>query len=180
MEKGVIFIAGTYGVGKSTLCDKLSEILNIPSFSSGDLISEINGETYGKNKVVEDKTANQNILISAVEKKLSLYSAFLLAGHFCIFNKDFGVEILPEFVYKEIPISKIILLEADVERIIKNIRFRDNKSYGLDDIKGLILTERKQAESISEQLNIPLYIHKMNFVQSDIDKISSIIQGSVT
>lgn len=52
MEKGVIFIAGTYGVGKSTLCDKLCRKLNIPAFSEGDLISEINGETYGKNKVV--------------------------------------------------------------------------------------------------------------------------------
>mgnify|MGYP003308010611 CR=1 FL=1 len=51
MERGIIFVAGTYGVGKSTLCDKLSERLNIPSYSSGDLISEINGETYGANKL---------------------------------------------------------------------------------------------------------------------------------
>lgn len=180
MEKGVIFIAGTYGVGKSTLCDKLSEKLNIASFSSGDLISEINGEIYGKNKVVKDKTANQNILISSVKKKLSLYPFFLLAGHFCIFNKNCEVEILPEFVYKEMPILKLILLEANVERIINNIRFRDNKAYSLDAIKNLILTERKQAENISAQLNIPLYIHKMNFDQSDIDKISAIVQGSVT
>ena len=69
MKKGIIFVAGTYGVGKSTLCDKLSKKLNIPSYSSGDLISEINGEIYGANKVVKDKTANQNILISAVKRK---------------------------------------------------------------------------------------------------------------
>lgn len=99
MEKGVIFIAGTYGVGKSTLCDKLCRKLNIPAFSAGDLISEINGETYGKNKVVKNKIANQNILISAVEKKLSLYPTFLLAGHFCIFDKSDEVEILPWNLY---------------------------------------------------------------------------------
>ena len=37
----VIFIAGTYGVGKSTLCSSLSKELNIPSFSAGDLISRV-------------------------------------------------------------------------------------------------------------------------------------------
>ena len=55
MEKGVVFIAGTYGVGKSTLCDKLCRKLNIPAFSAGDLISEINGETYGKIKLLRIK-----------------------------------------------------------------------------------------------------------------------------
>lgn len=180
MKKGIIFVAGTYGVGKSTLCDKLSKKLNIPSYSSGDLISEINGEIYGANKVVKDKTANQNILISAVKRKLSLNPVFMLAGHFCIFNKSGEVELLPEFVYKEMPISKLILLETEIDTIINNIRSRDNKLYSLDAIKSLILTERKQAEIISEQLNLPLHVHKMNFDQTDVEKISDIIQGSVS
>lgn len=180
MKKGIIFVAGTYGVGKSTLCDKLSKKLNIPSYSSGDLISEINGEIYGANKVVKDKTANQNILISAVKRKLSLNPVFMLAGHFCIFNKSGEVELLPEFVYKEMPISKLILLETEIDTIINNIRSRDNKLYSLDAIKSLILTERKQAEIISEQLNLPLHVHKMNFDHTDVEKISDIIQGSVS
>ncbi len=58
---GTIFVAGTYGVGKSTLCSKLSTALKIPDFSAGDLISAVNGETYGANKAVRDKDANQNI-----------------------------------------------------------------------------------------------------------------------
>ena len=33
---GTIFVAGTYGVGKSTLCNKLSTALKIPDFSAGD------------------------------------------------------------------------------------------------------------------------------------------------
>ena len=175
MDKGVIFVAGTYGVGKSTLCDKISEKLNIPSFSAGDLISEINGETYGKNKVVKDKNENQTILISAVKKKLLLHSSFILAGHFSIFNKKHEVETLPEFVYKEISISKIILLEADVKRVRDNIRDRDKKSYSLDSLQALALSERKQAENISAQLDIPLYTLKMEFSQCDVDRISAII-----
>lgn len=179
MNKGVIFVAGTYGVGKSTLCDKLCSKLGISAFSAGDLISEVNGEMYGKNKVVKDKTTNQNILITAVKKKLSSQSAFLLAGHFCIFNQNNEVEILPEFVYKELSISQILLLETDGETILRNIKARDDKTYSLSAIKNLIVAERNQAEKISRQYEIPLYIHKMRFDRTDIDKISAIIQGSV-
>ena len=41
---GTIFIAGSYGVGKSTLCDNLSRVSGVPAYSAGDLISCINGE----------------------------------------------------------------------------------------------------------------------------------------
>lgn len=54
---GTIFIAGSYGVGKSTLCDNLSRVSGVPAYSAGDLISCINGEQYGANKVVQDKEA---------------------------------------------------------------------------------------------------------------------------
>lgn len=83
---GTIFIAGSYGVGKSTLCDNLSRVSGVPAYSAGDLISCINGEQYGANKVVQDKEANQDILVIEVGKKLDHYPTILLAGHFCIFD----------------------------------------------------------------------------------------------
>ena len=57
--EGVIFVAGVYGVGKSTMCSSLSERLNIDFCSAGDLISECNKETYGSNKKVKDKDNNK-------------------------------------------------------------------------------------------------------------------------
>lgn len=47
LKGSTIFIAGVYGTGKSTMCSVLSEMLHIPAFSAGDLISAINGEQYG-------------------------------------------------------------------------------------------------------------------------------------
>ena len=84
---GTIFVAGTYGVGKSTLCNKLSTALKIPDFSAGDLISAVNGETYGANKVVRDKDANQNILASQVKQLLKSTPSIILAGNFCMRDK---------------------------------------------------------------------------------------------
>lgn len=53
MKDGIIFVAGIYGVGKSTLCERLSISIGIPCYSAGDLISAINGEIYGRNKHFE-------------------------------------------------------------------------------------------------------------------------------
>ena len=84
---GTIFVAGAYGVGKSTLCEALSLALNVPAYSAGDLISQVNGEVYGVNKAVKDKINNQEILVNEVDRKLKKYPTILLAGHFCIFDK---------------------------------------------------------------------------------------------
>lgn len=57
-----IFLAGIYGVGKSTLAERISATTGLPCFSAGDLISRVNGEKYGANKFVTDKEKNQDIL----------------------------------------------------------------------------------------------------------------------
>lgn len=67
---GTIFIAGSYEVGKSTLCDSLSKVSGVSAYSVGDLISYINSEQYGANKVVQDKEANRDIFAIEVRKKV--------------------------------------------------------------------------------------------------------------
>lgn len=176
----VIFVAGAYGVGKSTFCNKVSESLNIPSFSSGDLISEKNGEKYGANKTVKNKENNQKVLINAVKEKIAKSPKILLAGHFCIFDAHNKVEFLPEFVYKELDLSKIILLEADANTIIGNLQKRDNKKYTVENINELLAAESLQAHKIAIELNIPIVTHRMNFNQSDFEILKSIIEGSET
>lgn len=168
---GVYFIAGVYGVGKSTLCKKISTHLGIPFYSSGDLISNVNGELYGANKVVKDKAQNQNILVSAVNQLYLRYPTILLAGHFCIFDKNTKVDILPKDVFAQLKILKIILLEADEEIIIDHLSKRDNKFYSKEQIIKLQSTERSQALKIASELEIPIVIHQMKFDDCDIDEI---------
>ena len=168
---GLIFIAGSYGVGKSTLGDELCALTQIPFYSAGDLISEYNGEFYKINKYVKDKDTNQNILIDAVEKKLITSNKIILAGHFCIFDKSNRVETLPLFVFKKLHIDTIIVLETTVDRIISNISRRDSKKYSAESIGNLIEQENIQANLVSNELNIPLYKHIMKFDGSDVDDV---------
>lgn len=169
--EGVIFVAGIYGVGKSTLCDNLSKELRIPFYSSGDLISKVNGELYGANKVVKDKNKNQNILAEAVSQISMVYPSILLAGHFCIFNKNTEVDILPEKVFSQLNIQKIILLEASEEVIINHLSKRDDKTYSVNQIAAIKDAEHTQAVKIASRLKKPLIIQQMKFCDSDVDEM---------
>ena len=176
MNSGVIFVAGCYGVGKSTLCDKLSQRLSIPFYSAGDLISEINGESYGANKAVKDKDQNQQYLIDSVEYKMQVVPVLLLAGHFCIFNKLDQVERLPENVFNSLKIKHILLLEADTNQIIKNLYKRDSKCYSSENITLLQAAEQHQALKIAASLSVPITIHQMKFNDSDVDELLMVLR----
>lgn len=117
LNRTTIFIAGVYGTGKSTMCSALSKELHIPAFSASDLISSFNGEQYGANKTVSDKNNNQVLLSERVHQLSKEYGNIILAGHFCIFNTNNEVDILPESVYPTLNISQIILLEAMFKKL---------------------------------------------------------------
>lgn len=179
MKKGVIFIAGVYGVGKSTLCHKLSEVLLLPEYSASDLIASGVGESYGSNKFVKDKNLNQRVLISEVSALLQVQSTLLLAGHFCILNREHKTEPLPDFIFKSLHIICIILLEADYKIIMENLNDRDGKIYYESEIIDLLNTERQMAINIATNLDIPLFSHTMSFDDSDIDNISDFLKRKV-
>lgn len=175
MNDSTIFIAGVYGTGKSTLCAALSERLHIPAFSAGDLISAVNGEQYGANKAVADKDSNQILLAERVRELNRENGRIILAGHFCIFNADNGVEVLPESVYFALSVARIVLLEADVQTIIAHLRRRDGKDYSTESVSVLIEKERQQGERISRQLKCPLDIYRMTFTDNDSDYVASLL-----
>ena len=170
-----IFIAGVYGTGKSTMCSALAKMLHVPAFSAGDLISSINGERYGANKIVSDKYANQLLLIERVHQLIQKNERIILAGHFCIFNSYNEVDILPEFVYSQLSISRIILLEANIQTVISNLISRDGKNYTLESISKLIKKEREQCKRIAEQLSCPFNIYQMTFTEQDTQYVASLI-----
>lgn len=175
MKGSTIFIAGVYGTGKSTLCLALSERLRIPAFSAGDLISAINGEQYGANKAVADKNNNQVLLAERVRELNYENGQIILAGHFCIFNADNGVELLPESVYSALNITRIVLLESDIQTVIANLHRRDGTDYLEESVSMLIERERQQSVRISKQLKCPLNIYKMTFTNRDLDYVASLL-----
>lgn len=176
MNMGIIFVAGMYGVGKSTLCGKLSLHMNIPFYSAGDLISRINGEQYGANKVVADKNKNQHILVDEVDALLIHQPQIILAGHFCIFSAENRIERLPEDVFHNLHIEKILLLQADVMTVQANLQKRDNKGYTVHDLAALQEAEHEIAHSIAAQIPCKLAVHTMEFCNTDVEACLSLLK----
>ena len=173
---GTYFLAGIYGVGKSTLGVALSQQLDIPFYSAGDLISQVNGEIYGANKAVANKENNQGILAMQVRSLLEDYEKILLAGHFCIINKCGEVDCLPRDVFEKLQIEKIILLEAEQGRILEHLHNRDAKVYSPAIIEALMLTERKMAHAVADRLGCPMVTHRMTYTSTDISTIEQVLR----
>lgn len=176
MLKGTFFLAGAYGVGKSTIGMKLSAKTSIPFFSAGNLISEINGEEYGANKVVKNKDLNQSILIERVCELHRKHHKIILAGHFCIFGKENAIETLPDFVFDRLSLVKIILLEANPCVISEFLQQRDNKVYSADILKDLAKREKKQALKIAQRLNCPFSEYQMSFTDTDLTALLKLME----
>lgn len=174
---GTVFVAGIYGVGKSTLCNNLSNELCIPYFSAGDLISSVNGDKYGANKKVTNKYNNQDILYYEVRKQLQISSRIILAGHFCIFNKENRVDRLPDSIYGKLNIESILLLEADINVVMGNLNKRDKINYDYKQLALLAQEERNSAQRIAEIIECNLFIHRMNFNNKDIEACIPYIEG---
>ena len=172
---GTLFFGGIYGVGKSTLCEALSHRQGIPFFSAGDLISQVNGEVYGANKVVADKARNQDILTVQIDRLLEQHNRILLAGHFCIVSKKGEVDCLPRDTFNNLHIDKIILLEAEERKIMDHLQTRDSKRYSPELVSALMKTEREMAYAVSAELNCPIVTHCMTYTPADISTIEQVL-----
>jgi len=176
MEKGVVFVAGVYGVGKSHLCRLVSNEMGIPFYSAGDLISEQNGETYGRNKAVVNAEKNQDILISSVESKVK-HCDIILAGHMCVFDKNGCILRIDLNQLKRMHIVKMVLLTADISRVYNNLSCRDNVCYSLDTLGELMQIESEQFFTLAELKNLPANIIEMSYSENDVVEMKKILRS---
>ena len=178
-RRGVIFIAGAYGTGKTTIAEQLSKDFGLPCFQASELITAVNKEAYGKKKDVSDVGDNQKILADSVNALLDKYDIILLTGHFAIFDKNRQVVRIPTDVFSKINLSAIILLEAPQEKIMMHLGKRDAVEYSTAEISELVTAERELATGVATQIKVPLYIHQMNYDNGDSDKIAKYIKTEV-
>lgn len=174
---GTIFVAGIHGVGKSTLCEKLSSDLCIDVYSAGDLISQINTEVYGSNKTVINPNRNQDILIEQVKQILNIKKKILLAGHFCVLDTEMQINRIGTKVFEGLKIERIILLEAPAKKVLSNLYFRDGRQYEEKLIEEMLSAEREHAVKVSKKIGVSLAIHNMNFDDSDVKECINYING---
>jgi len=88
MTRKIIFIGGIHGVGKSTLRKKITNVMDIQSYSASSLIKSVSDLNFPSDKKIKGINKNQDLLIDAVDKYIDPNRYCLLDGHFCLLNQN--------------------------------------------------------------------------------------------
>lgn len=169
----VIFLAGVHGVGKTFLGKPASSVLGLQYATASSLIKAgLNDEeNWLEDKRTSDIDKNQEILISSVSKLSDSNNPLILDGHFVLKNEQGNLVALPSSVFQRLGVSSVILMEAPASVIAERLTAR-KAPQSLDDIEELASAERKNAESMCRELNIPLF----NLLSPNQEQLLSTIQ----
>lgn len=155
MSFNVIFVSGVHGVGKSTVCERMSQQFILPHYSASTLIKDVKNGKVDKNKIVIDASKNQDYLLSALNELTVNTNAIILDGHFCLQGKKEIIDI-PLETFKGMGVSAVILLIDTPENICARMHQRDNHSFETSTINALQKREKERAKFVAEKIEVPL------------------------
>ncbi|AIU67251.1 ATP-binding protein [Vibrio coralliilyticus] len=151
----IIFVAGVHGVGKSTLCRKLSEKFGWPHYSCSDLIKQ-NSDYVESSKFVSEPDKNQQALLSGISKITD--ATILLDGHFCLLDSEKKVINLSFNFFDEILPIAILHVTCLETEILLRLSKRDDTSMTLKLIEMLQSEESKRVRDyVSHREGCELY-----------------------
>lgn len=153
----VIFVAGIHAVGKSTVCNKISNEFGIPHYTASQIIrDEKSSAVSGNSKLVDDLADNQRLLIQGVSRLL-IGGNFLLDGHFTMRRKSDGnVEAIHVDVFRELHIVGVILFTDHPIEIAKRIHARDGVQQPVEIFRSHQDAEIVHAKHVADMLCVPL------------------------
>ena len=163
-KKNIIFVGGIHGVGKTTLCKKISK----DHFSSSDLISMLDLRRVKQDKKVDNIRDNQNMLLESVKCFLDNDKVYLLDGHFSLIDSDNFIQEIPIEVFELLGIRGIIILFDYEEKILERLKGRDNRDYSLQFIRNFQEKEISYAKQVAEKIKVPIRIIDISKEESDI------------
>ena len=151
-----IFVAGIHGSGKSTLCQELGPHLKTRYVTASSLIRR--AKSLGSGKAVSDVADNQSILVSEFQELSKVHARIILDGHFCLLNKAGEIEALPVDIFRQLFITRVVVVTARGPVIHERLLGRDGSTHGLgvSDIEAFQLAEVEHARTVSNELRLPI------------------------
>ena len=154
-----IFLAGIHGVGKTYIASQLPEYLGFTHASASQLIkNERASATWNKDKQVIEVDENQIALAKAVRNHNNIGKRLLLDGHFVLLDSHGGHLPLGVDVFEPLNLSGVILFEDEPGVIATRIYQRDQVMRDKKDIAAFMVKERHQAQTVCNELSVPLEI----------------------
>jgi adenylate kinase len=150
------FIGGTFGAGKSTLCQTLSRLLPGEHLKASELVRYTPDPKDPTGKATCQVFGNQERLIAALAQRRAAPATVLLDGHFCLLDEIHTIVRLPVYVFRRIQPSAFVLVESSLREVLDQIRRRDGREMDPVLIRRLIEAEREHSEIVSKALGVPI------------------------
>lgn len=156
MSKKTILLSGVHGVGKGYFLKKnFEDDIRFTILGASNLISRYKKADDAGYKKVQDVSNNQQILLTALStEKYKVNKDIILDGHICMINAEKKVESIPEKFFLDAEINGIILLQDDVDNIIRRQAERDGLALAEDIVKEIQEEEAKYCKHLFLKYNM--------------------------
>lgn len=150
-----IFIGGVHGVGKTTLSDEVFRPVGYHSVTASSLIKE-NIASSSANKLTNNISDNQSILIRQLDITKKAQPKLLLDGHFCLIDKNSKIQLIEVEVFKSIDPDLLLILVDSPKKIADRLSKRDSEIWQIEFIQKFQEQEIQHAKKVAQKLNIEL------------------------
>lgn len=151
-------MAGVHGVGKTTACSQVASRLCIGHYAASKLIREEKASAISTNsKIVADLEANQQLLVTGVNRLLEAGQRFLLDGHLTLITSG-GIEPIPVRVFERLNLAGIVLFSDHPEAIVARAIERDGTASSVAMVRHHQERERAHAHDVAVACDVPLFL----------------------
>lgn len=152
-----LFVGGVHAVGKTYTLKPVCERLGVRHATASQLIRDQRGlANWTISRQVEDIDDNQRALIAAVRRIEKSGDQFILDGHFVLRREVNVHEMVGVDTFAQLHVRGVILLEAPSQTIFQRLQRRGDMTWKIDEIQKLVQMESEHAQSVCQQLDIPL------------------------
>jgi len=153
----LFFIGGIHGVGKTTLCTNIFNLLGYEYYAASSLINAQTIQSSHEKKVLNIPD-NQASLLHRLSAIKSQNNRIFLDGHFTLLNQTGEIEPINMSVFEIMKPTGLILIKDDPCEIAFRLKQRDGFSWDQTFLEHFQTIEEQHAVSVSNYINIPLHI----------------------
>jgi adenylate kinase len=156
----MIFLGGVHGVGKTSMCDQISEKFGLKVVSASAIIRAERAQPSSDSRTaVMNVGGNQELLVRGVQRLVKNEPGnYLLDGHFALRTLGGNIEEVGADVFHSIGVKGLICLVDEPSAIAQRLAERDGVSQDLDAISQLQVAELSSANLVSRTLGIHLNV----------------------
>lgn len=169
MYGNIIFIGGIHGVGKSTICKVVTDMLEIEYLSASQVLKWREIKTDYKDKKVEDIDYTQDKLIIGLNEIVVSDKFYLLDGHFCLFNNLGEINRVPLETFTSIKPILICTIIGNPNEIARKLSSRDHKQYDPNRLLLMQEEEKSYGDSVAKYLQV-------NYLEISLEQSSILVQ----